>query len=72
MNTREHIEQVLAKYNVALPDASLDALSVAMDDRAQEKVQVTNGAWLRAADDALERGDTHALRAWRDACNGKF
>lgn len=31
MQTRDRIVEVLAKYNIALPDAPLDALTMAMD-----------------------------------------
>lgn len=71
MTTRERIEEVLAKYAVTLPDAPLDALAMAMDHRSDARVADTNRSWQRAASDALERGDTHALRAWSDATEGR-
>lgn len=72
MTTRERIEEVLAKYGVRLPDAPLDALALAMDHRGDARVQDTNRAWHGAARDAIDRGDTHALRAWCDAAEGKL
>lgn len=72
MTTRERIEQVLAKYGTTLPDAPLDALALAMDARAQLKVQDTNRSWRQAAEDALSRGDTHALRCCCDAADGRI
>lgn len=70
MTTSERIEEVLLKYGVRLPAATIDAVALAMDHRSEMKVADTNRSWLSAAKDALH-GDTHALQCWIDAAEGK-